>query len=277
MCFNCIIHVSDPGLFKMWKQLHRRQKKKAFLPEDNTPLSKWAINLALLRGSLCKCTQFPQVHSLQSCQMLPGPATSVTHDPFDSCFVLGTPCPSDIPPLKLPQMTDSPVLSVPTHYPSGLWPRQHLLPRLWDCPCIPVKALKPETPVSSSPGPRNQELNDTKKQRERERGGRGSRWCRTGLKLVLCVSARRGSSWVKLHHRKRGGRGRRNCWRLWILSAFVCLVLGLLAVSQRAWLTAAWSFLLTHCSEPNALQSALFKVNEPLRSRPRVWELGMRV
>ncbi|CAB1416522.1 unnamed protein product, partial [Pleuronectes platessa] len=43
-------------------------------------------------------------------------------------------------------------------------------------PRIPVKELKPEPPVSSSPGPWNQELNDTKKPRgERIRRQKGER------------------------------------------------------------------------------------------------------
>ena len=82
------------------------------------------------------------------------------------------------------------------------------------------------------------------------------------------VCACRDSSGVKLHQREQGGRGRRNCWRLWIISAFVCL--------SAAWLSAACSFLLTHSSEPADLHPR-FQVNEPRWSRPRVWEPGWDV
>lgn len=93
---------------------------------------------------------------------------------------------------------------------------------------------------------------------EREkRGGSRCRSRRTGLELVLCLGAPRGLSY----------REKENCWRLWILSSIVCLL-------SSPWLTAACSFLLTHSDNPAALHPR-FQVNEPLRSRPRVWEPGL--
>ncbi|KAK1889300.1 Usherin, partial [Dissostichus eleginoides] len=84
-------------------------------------------------------------------------------------------------------------------------------------PRIPVKALKPELCGELIDGPRNQELNDTKK----ESGER------------------------KLREREKGGK----------------------SVQED-------SFLLTHWGNPAALHPR-FQVNEPLRSRPRVWEPGL--
>ncbi|KAJ4928821.1 hypothetical protein JOQ06_004445, partial [Pogonophryne albipinna] len=84
-------------------------------------------------------------------------------------------------------------------------------------PRIPVKALKPELCGELIAGPRNQELNDTKK----ESGER------------------------KLREREKGGK----------------------SVQED-------SFLLTHSGNPAALHPR-FQVNEPLRSRPRVWEPGL--
>ncbi|KAI4802474.1 hypothetical protein KUCAC02_020310, partial [Chaenocephalus aceratus] len=86
-------------------------------------------------------------------------------------------------------------------------------------PRIPVKALKPELCGELIAGPRNQELNDTKK----ESGER------------------------KLREREKGGK----------------------SVQEQE-----DSFLLTHSDNPAALHPR-FQVNEPLRSRPRVWEPGL--
>lgn len=133
--FDCII----PAPSSVKAAAAAKLKNKGYFPEENTPLFKLAINLALVCVCIwaCKCTQCPQVHSFQSCQTLLGPATSVTRDLCNSCFVLSTPGPSDIPLLETPhhhhrsQMTDSPLLSVPPHYPSSLWPPQHLCLSAW--------------------------------------------------------------------------------------------------------------------------------------------------
>ncbi|KAK5853259.1 hypothetical protein PBY51_007064 [Eleginops maclovinus] len=124
--------------------------------------------------------------------MLPGPVTSVTRDPCNSCFVLTTPGPSDILSTGTPpKMTDSPLFSLflpTTRVAFDLPSSTSASPR--GCPHIPVKALKPEPCGELIAGPRNQELNDTKKEsgerKLRERKG-GSRCRRTGLELVLCV------------------------------------------------------------------------------------------
>lgn len=58
---------------------------------------------------VCECV-FKRVNVLgvlesvasRAVKRCPAPATSVTRDPCDSCFVLGSPGPSDIPPLELP-------------------------------------------------------------------------------------------------------------------------------------------------------------------------------
>ncbi|KAI9545989.1 hypothetical protein NQZ68_032071 [Dissostichus eleginoides] len=95
--------------------------------------------------------------------------------------------------------------------------REHLCLSARLPPRIPVKALKPELCGELIDGPRNQELNDTKK----ESGER------------------------KLREREKGGK----------------------SVQED-------SFLLTHWGNPAALHPR-FQVNEPLRSRPRVWEPGL--
>lgn len=225
----------------------------------------------------CKCTQCPQVHSLQSCQMMPGPATSITCDPCNSCFVLGTPFPSDILPLELPQMTDTTLLSVSPHYPSSLWPPQHLclsalLPshsskgaETWACGELIAGATESRV--------KWYQKTESEEKTEREGGeavvGAGQVW------NWSCVSARRGSSGVKLHQRKLEEEEEETAgvfeWSilLSVLFSFSCCL-------SVAWLTGACSFLLTHCSEPAALDPR-FQVNEPRRPRPYVWELDYDV
>lgn len=85
---------------------------------------------------------------------------------------------------------------------------------------------------------------------EREKRGEARRRSRTGLELVVCVCSPELLGGVKLQQRKRG---RRNCWRLWILSA---LWLPRLPAPRRPdWLVPAVSSWHT---------SASSHVNEPV-------------
>lgn len=176
---------------------------------------------------VCECV-FKRVNVLgvlesvasRAVKRCPAPATSVTRDPVTPVLFSA---------LQAPQISlhwNSP--SDDRHLLSSLF--LHTSPVAFDLPStsasprdLPSHSSKgAETRASGEliAGPWNQELSDTKKQREErklreEKGERGGRWLvqdRSGTGSVrLLAGALRG---VKLHQRKRGGRGRRNCWHL---------------------------------------------------------------
>lgn len=124
--------------------------------------------------NMCVCERVnvlgvPEVCSLQRCQMLP--ATSVTRDPWDSCFVLGSPAPLSRYPSAGTPRDDG----LPCHphssalQPGSLWPPRHLSP-LPDCPRIPAKDAETWARGELI---ENQELNDTKKPWEMWEGEKG--------------------------------------------------------------------------------------------------------
>lgn len=138
------------------------------------------------------------------------------------------------------------------------------------CPRIPANALKPEPAVSSSPWLQNQELNDTKKQKNWEReGGEAA----VGVGQVwnwFCASAHQGSSGVYVTPEKESSSGKKKKLLPSLSSLFF---FPSRFSSSAAWMTAACSFLPTHSCKLAALHPC-FQVNEPRRSGPRVWEPG---